>query len=285
MDLFFIILFLLTAAHDIDVTTTVKISYPEPQILLALVALITLVVMVVGDIYYITGTLSSVSDERASGQWDLLSLTSIDRSQILLGKCAVAQVRAWPMVMAEIGLRIALLSILVLFVLLPSNYISDKQSFFSRWVDQYSMIGMLAKSISTQFVETLLLLIGVLVVVIGYLVEPIWRERALGSIGLLLSAGRQPETIRMIIAASTAWGIQIIQIISLVVLNVRCLSYLPVVGPNLNGLPPSESTSPIVISFMIAALCTLNVIVLGFVDLAIQRLARKVTLHVAFRPY
>ena len=241
--------------------------------------------MVVGDIYYITGTLSSVSDERASGQWDLLSLTSIDRSQILLGKCAVAQVRAWPMVMAEIGLRIALLSILVLFVLLPSNYISDKQSFFSRWVDQYSMIGMLAKSISTQFVETLLLLIGVLVVVIGYLVEPVWRARVLTSVGLLLSAGRQPETIRMIIAASTAWGIQIIQIISLVVLNVRCLSYLPVVGPNLNGLPPSESTSPIVISFMIAALCTLNVIVLGFVDLAIQRLARKVTLHVAFRPY
>ena len=82
---------------------------------LPLILLITIIgVMFLSSAYTITSTTGRVHRQFHAGDWETLRMTDQPETAILGAKDAIAQIRAWPFVAVEIGLRIAFVIIIML---------------------------------------------------------------------------------------------------------------------------------------------------------------------------
>lgn len=85
--------------------------------------LISLIPMILSSLYSIALVIGTINSLYTSKQWEILRLTSQNQNAILMGYDAFFQLRLWPLVISEMGLR---LSIFVIFLI---NHISETRDY------------------------------------------------------------------------------------------------------------------------------------------------------------
>jgi hypothetical protein len=147
--------------------------------------------MVVSDLYYMLVTISSINRLKASGEWDILRLTNVTPESLLRAKYAVAQTRAWRLLIVETALRLAAV------VLAWEVFLSDM------------MPGNGLLLVSEALFLALLSAIC--------LIEPLWRMRTLTAFGLAISAQIRDLPLATLGAFGGLLAVRILQILSLLV--------------------------------------------------------------------
>ena len=154
------------------------------------------------DFVSISSALGSIHGEITAGRWDLLRLTLLPNRQIVAAKHAAAQVRVWRATMLITALRTATVLIGTLNLLL----LAFNDSYFMRGVSFGEWISLLV-----------LLLTGGVVCAV-YLLEPLWRMRALTALGVAISARTDHATSAALLgigAIAVLWIAQIMLLIFL----------------------------------------------------------------------
>lgn len=130
------------------------------------------------DMVCLAMSLNSISGDINRGHWDLLRLTPLRETEIISAKHAFVQIRSWRMTMWVIGLRIGIV-VLVLLHLSIIPYLDEYENNF---------FEDLSRSFMEYPVEVSSSLFILSIFTIIYLVEPLWRMRALTALGMAISA-------------------------------------------------------------------------------------------------
>jgi hypothetical protein len=136
------------------------------------VGAVSLVAALPMDYVSMRAALNSINGEMISGTWDLLRLTAVREGELVLAKHAGAQLRAWRSMATVIGLRVAVA--LVSLIFFAHEYVWSTRRF-----------GFDAGAPFGYFILNLLpfaLLYGV------FIIEPLWRMRAVTALGMVISA-------------------------------------------------------------------------------------------------
>ena len=159
------------------------------------------------DFASLAATLQSINSETSSGRWDLLRLTSLSDSEIVAAKHGLAQIQTWRLMGLIVALRLTvsvmifLTAFIVLFHLRPLNFLAA--------------IDVVFLALGYGWIAILL---GAL-----YVIEPIWRMRAVTALGVALSSATRFPAINVLIAGILMlvfWIVQIVLIAGLLyVLN------------------------------------------------------------------
>ena len=154
---------------------------------------ISIIVALVCDIHYILVTVNSISEQICSGEWDMLRLTPLPSRDILLAKFAAAQLRAWHVMMVDITLRIT--SIALIVVAFASSPMSRGilQELFNR---------------TTLAVLTFYGILGAV-----YILEPLWRMRAVVALGLAISARVHNPAAATLVGFGALLGMRLFQLL------------------------------------------------------------------------
>jgi hypothetical protein len=135
------------------------------------------------DMVSLTASLQSVGSDMQAGRWDVLRLTDLNSEQFVTAKYALTQVRTWRVVALVMSLRISLIAFL---------------------------------AIRLELLPALLVLAGYALV---YVLEPLWRMRALTALGVAI-ATRLRNTIYALVAGLAAtlvlWVAQAIFVLTVV---------------------------------------------------------------------
>jgi hypothetical protein len=135
-------------------------------IVLLILGFLTVGSMIIVNFYYALLTVGTINREIAFSQWDQLRLTPQGSARILVAKYAILQIRAWRVMAVDMALRGAGVTILLLFNL-ELLFASPGESMLSPLVLPF---------------EASLILLS-----IAYVLEPLWRMRAIVSLGLAIS--------------------------------------------------------------------------------------------------
>jgi len=193
------------------------------------------------DFVSISTALGSIHGEITAGRWDLLRLTLLPNPQIVAAKHTAAQVRVWRATMLITALRTATVLIGTLNLLL----LAFNDPYFMRGVSFGEWISLLV-----------LLLTGGVTCAI-YLLEPLWRMRALTALGVAISARTDHATSAALLgigAIAVLWIAQIMLLIFL--LAGLSMLFLPL------GL--IETSLGLAICTPVAFVALLIVVVRGF---------------------
>jgi hypothetical protein len=115
------------------------------------------------DLYYAVTTINGISHQMVTEQWDSLRLTLLTKEDILLANYATAQIRAWRLVIVEVGIRVIFCLSLVL-------------------------IGIASVRLTADSLDNLIqggLILGILA--IGYILEPLWRMRTVTLLSMTMT--------------------------------------------------------------------------------------------------
>jgi len=118
--------------------------------------------------------INSIGGEISAGRWDLLRMTPLPEERIVEAKHGIAQVRAWRVMAVVLFARVATVMLILFntFVLPPVLGVS----------------GPLADIFRYEFFNPLLVLITAVIFLAVYVIEPVWRMRALTAVGVAISA-------------------------------------------------------------------------------------------------
>jgi hypothetical protein len=155
-----------------------------------LVALSSVVIMVASDLYYMLTTVGAINHQIAAGQWDLLRITELRGENILLAKYAIAQIRAWRLLSVEVAIRVAGMVLAVLFE------------------PQVLIVLVLTLPVSWCLI----------ILVAGYVAEPLWRMQAIIALGVAIAARIQNYTFAILSALGFILVIQVLRFVVLAVL-------------------------------------------------------------------
>ncbi len=140
------------------------------------------------DVLFLLASINSINTEMNSGHWDMLRLTALPTQDILAAKYAIAQIRAWRSLAVEIGLR-ALVSLTAwgsfFLSTFPYNYFYQPSLFI------------------TSF--------GLALIAVLFIIEPVWRMRALTAIGLAISAQGASSTVTPLAGFGALVGTRLLQ--------------------------------------------------------------------------
>jgi hypothetical protein len=131
------------------------------------------------DFNSITAAHNTINRDMVTGRWDLLRMTMLPESQLIMGKHAVTQVRAWKMLSAVMGMRILALVIGGILAVLPAPYEGG-----------LSGLESLIRNFNNDFLLTLFTVGVVLWTVVIYLLEPLWRHHSMTAMGLAVSSDK-----------------------------------------------------------------------------------------------
>jgi hypothetical protein len=132
------------------------------------------------DVYSMAVTLNNIGHETSTGQLEMLRLTPLSANAYVAAKHSVAQIRAWRVLVVEVAVR--MLSVVV--IIIGFTFISE---FYPYYV-QIAPLYEITRSFKYHPLGTTALLITLLIFVIVYIAEPLWRMRVLTAIGLAISA-------------------------------------------------------------------------------------------------
>jgi len=119
-------------------------------------------------------SLNSIGGEISAGRWELLRMTPIAEERIVAAKHSLAQVRAWRVMAVVVYARIAAVLLILLHVFLLPALIGDGPDVFGGF--RY------------DFFNSFLALITVVIFLAIYVIEPLWRMRAVTAVGIAISA-------------------------------------------------------------------------------------------------
>ncbi len=137
--------------------------------MLLLLGFLTLCLMLVSNFYYALLTVGTINREITSTQWDQLRLTALDGRRILFAKYAILQIRAWRLMMLDIALRAAAIGLV--FVAFVYNLTASPGS----------------SSVLLGYPEGWSFIAAMIMIGATYILEPLWRMRAVVSIGMAVS--------------------------------------------------------------------------------------------------
>lgn len=122
----------------------------------------------------VRASLDSISGEVATRRWDLLRLTSLNEKGMVQAKHAVAQLRMWRTTTRLMSMRGALLLVLLIYVwVLPALLFGD----YSFWNSlQYNAVVTLGTLVVSGLVSVV------------FVIEPLWRMKAMTAFGMLISS-------------------------------------------------------------------------------------------------
>ncbi|MGQ9888733.1 MAG: hypothetical protein ACUVSX_09625 [Aggregatilineales bacterium] len=123
------------------------------------------------DMLAVRAGLPGISSDVSARRWELLRLTPLPASSIVTGKHAAAQLRVWRVLAVVVGLRAAAAGLFIVNAF-GLSYVLDGVPLFAR----------------EQLPAVPLTLMSVAVFVAVYVVEPVWRVRAMTALGLVISS-------------------------------------------------------------------------------------------------
>jgi hypothetical protein len=129
------------------------------------------------DMACLRGSIRAINSEVLSGRWDLLRLTPIRIQTILSAKHAASQLRTWRTLAAVIGMRAALVLIMLLWVPFSLNEVTYGLRY--------------TQSIPPAYVVVLVYAVPLGLVL---MIEPLWRMRAVTALGVAVSALTRDHT-------------------------------------------------------------------------------------------
>jgi hypothetical protein len=159
------------------------------------------------DLYYMQATSRSISQQMSSGEWDLLRLTPLHRLDILVAKYAAAQLRVWKVLVWEMACRAG--GAMIIFVMLAKALFSST----------------LPRDMLNSSTLTLIGYFGVFATI--YVLEPLWRMRAVVALGLAISARVHNPSSAVLVSFATLLTMRLGQ--ALICLSISVVA-VPLIG-------------------------------------------------------
>ncbi len=169
---------------SLSVLTDLGMSY----VTLALVIGLLLGLLV--DCAAIAGAIGGISGELITGRWDLLRLTPLRVERLIAAKHGTAQLRAWRLMALVVGVRIGAVALLVFIYTAPI----------------FLMVPIFVDPLEVVFGYGL---IGILSLI--FIIEPLWRLRALTAVGLAVSSRMQSSMTALLSAAGYVIALWIVE--------------------------------------------------------------------------
>ncbi len=164
-----------------------------------LIAVSSIVITIASDVWYMLTTVGTINFQIASGQWDLLRLTEVRGENILLAKYAIAQIRAWRLMTLEVGVRIA--GVVFAALLYPPLF----------------LIILVTLPVSWCLV----------ILVVGYVAEPLWRMQALIALDVALAVRIQNYTFAVLATLGAVLVVEFSRLVALAALAFVVFGLLP----------------------------------------------------------
>lgn len=162
------------------------------------------------DMTSIRSTLNSISSEVVTGRWQLLRLTLLSTGGIVSAKHHIAQLRVWRLTFALVCLRLAVVMLLLLLTLvLP--YIAYGYN--------YAVMDFLYLIQTEPESAGLVLLIIVLTLTV-YVIEPLWRVKAVTALGMAISAYAFDIPLATLLAVLVVFAMWVLQIMVVAALTL-----------------------------------------------------------------
>ncbi len=185
-----VIPFLVLMALDLQHYRTLSVITEFGMSYVAWVLAIGLLLGLLVDCAGIAVAVGGISGELITGRWDLLRLTLLRVERLIAAKHGTAQIRAWRLMTLVVGVRIGAVALLVfmytapIFLMVPIT-VDPLEVVFG-----YAVIGLLS---------------------LIYVVEPLWRLRALTAVGLAVSSRMQSSTTTMLSAAGYVFALWVVE--------------------------------------------------------------------------
>lgn len=136
---------------------------------------------IVLDAVSVVAAVTSISGENSAGRWDLIRLSNCHAEQFVTAKYAVAQARTWRVMIVVAATRLGVPFAILLESLLPQPY--------SRLILFVYLSGYLAV----------------------YVLEPLWRMKAMSAVGMAIAARIRHATLALLAAfvvVASLWAMQ-----------------------------------------------------------------------------
>jgi hypothetical protein len=149
--------------------------------------------------------LNSIAGEVNARRWDLLRLSPVREDRIVAAKHGLAQVRAWRVMALVLYTRSAAVVLILLHTFLLPFFVGGGSDIFNAF--RY------------EFFNTLLALVIAAIFLAIYVVEPLWRMRAMTAVGIAISARVYSITFAFLTAFAAIVATWITQVIILAMIG------------------------------------------------------------------
>ncbi|RMF82325.1 MAG: hypothetical protein D6737_02260 [Chloroflexi bacterium] len=145
--------------------------------------------------------INSINGEHISGRWDLLCLSLLTEDDIIQAKYALAQVRAWRVMVFIRAMRIVSFIVFLLLLFVVPFIEGDGDDL---WV---SIADFFVESPYEAFIS-----LAILMTFWGYyLIDPVWRLRALTAVGIAVSARTRRIVFAILLAFAAMLAVWFLQ--------------------------------------------------------------------------
>lgn len=185
-----VIPFLIWMALDLRRYGTLSVVYNAGTDYVVWALVIGFLLGLLVDCGSIAVSVGSINSELLTGRWDLLRLTLLRIERMILAKHGTAQIRAWRLMALVVGVRVGAVALLVflytspIFISVPI-YVDPLEALFG-----YLIIGALS---------------------LIFIVEPLWRMRALTAVGLVISSRMHSSMATILMAAGYVFALWIVE--------------------------------------------------------------------------
>lgn len=156
------------------------------------------------DFGAVSSALESISREIRTGRWDLIAISDFPTRYIVDAKHNLAQIRSWRMTMRVIAVRLTVIALMILTLfLLPLIYPPDEAMLNPYTLEFYT---------TDEVVMFVFMVLAFIEIGVIYLIEPLWRVRALCAASLAISSYQYPPGFAMLAAFGAIVGVWIVQI-------------------------------------------------------------------------
>ena len=161
------------------------------------------------DFIGIAGGLNLIRSDVTEGRWDLLNLTALPTSYIVASKQAVAEINGWNALIIVMGVRLAVVVLIILHLIVLPILMSMTGHVFLR----DNVINFDDLFINTSTVAFILgIFLTLLSAAYVYVVEPRWRLRTLAAAGVSYSAQKRDISLSMLSGMSAFLQIWMAQV-------------------------------------------------------------------------
>lgn len=160
------------------------------------------------DVSSIQASLNSISGEITAGRWDLLRLTALSERGIVNAKYGVAQVRVWRAAFRLVSARVVILLIMLLYTFVMPIVVFGYSG----------SLRVLSYSLVDDPISTLVAFATFALVCVVFVIEPLWRVKAMTALGLVISSYVLNPAMGILAGLGVTFVVWIMQIIVLSVL-------------------------------------------------------------------
>jgi hypothetical protein len=164
------------------------------------------------DFVGIQSALTTYMRDMNHGRWDLICVSNIDARDVVQAKHAVAQLRLWRLMSGISGLHLAVALLVVLHTVVLPQLAGSPEAWSGAANPLSDFYTWLVSERASDTVDVLLLSVATGLLMLVYVVEPLWRLRVLTAVSLAAAAPRSDSSVSMTVGAVALfafWGLQL----------------------------------------------------------------------------